>query len=64
MDFINIIKPTHICNIACSYCYNDDERRPVMTEHVLEDTIKKTSLILGNRKFSRALYSFGMEESP
>ncbi|NHB86896.1 dynobactin maturation radical SAM/SPASM protein DynA [Photorhabdus tasmaniensis] len=42
MNFINVIKPTHLCNLACSYCYNEDERRPVMNLTTLENVIKET----------------------
>nr|WP_275382279.1 hypothetical protein [Xenorhabdus bovienii] len=42
MQLVNIIKPTHRCNLACKYCYNEDIRNPVMTIEVLEKTIKDT----------------------
>lgn len=42
MIFTNVIKPTHICNLACSYCYNDDVRDPIMRRSTLERTIGQT----------------------
>lgn len=42
MDLINIIKPTHICNLACTYCYNDDVREPVMRLETLDRIIEQT----------------------
>ena len=42
MLFTNIIKPTHICNLDCKYCYNDDVRDPVMTDTTLERVIDQT----------------------
>ncbi len=42
MQLVNLIKPTHVCNLACTYCYNDDERAPMMSEAVLERTIQQT----------------------
>lgn len=40
--FTNVIKPTHICNLACTYCYNDDLREPIMREGTLLRTIEQT----------------------
>lgn len=42
MIFANVIKPTHICNLACTYCYNDDVRDPIMKDGVLARTIQQT----------------------
>jgi uncharacterized protein len=42
LDLINIIKPTHICNLACEYCYNEDERGPIMGLDVLDRVIAET----------------------
>lgn len=42
MKLINVIKPTHVCNLSCSYCYNDDERRPFMDTETLEKVIEQT----------------------
>ncbi|MBB4209969.1 uncharacterized protein EV659_10128 [Rhodothalassium salexigens DSM 2132] len=42
MIFTAVIKPTHICNLACTYCYNDDVRDPVMRDETLERTIAET----------------------
>ncbi|GAO45406.1 dynobactin maturation radical SAM/SPASM protein DynA [Flavihumibacter petaseus] len=42
MFFTNVIKPTHLCNLACKYCYNDDVRDPVMKEYTLRRTIEQT----------------------
>lgn len=42
MKLINVIKPTHVCNLSCSYCYNDDERRPFMDKETLEKVIEQT----------------------
>ncbi len=44
MKLINVIKPTHVCNLACTYCYNDDERRPFMDANTLSRTIEQTFL--------------------
>ncbi|HEX2062732.1 MAG TPA: dynobactin maturation radical SAM/SPASM protein DynA [Thermoanaerobaculia bacterium] len=42
MFFTNVVKPTHLCNLACKYCYNDDVRDPIMTAQTLERTIGQT----------------------
>jgi uncharacterized protein len=42
MYLVNVIKPTHICNLACTYCYNDDVRDPIMRPEVLERTISES----------------------
>ncbi|HJP95061.1 MAG TPA: dynobactin maturation radical SAM/SPASM protein DynA [Pyrinomonadaceae bacterium] len=42
MFFTNVIKPTHLCNLACKYCYNDDVRQPVMKIETLRRTIEQT----------------------
>lgn len=42
MNFTNVIKPTHLCNLDCKYCYNDDVRDPVMRPEILERTIEQT----------------------
>lgn len=42
MQFVNIIKPTHICNLDCTYCYNDDVRDPIMKDGTLFRTIEQT----------------------
>jgi serine-type anaerobic sulfatase-maturating enzyme len=42
LSFNNVIKPTHVCNLACTYCYNDDVRRPIMDEETLRRTIDQT----------------------
>lgn len=39
---VNVIKPTHICNLACTYCYNDDVRDPIMRPEVLERVISES----------------------
>ncbi|WP_213989350.1 dynobactin maturation radical SAM/SPASM protein DynA [Sodalis sp. dw_96] len=39
MNFINVIKPTHICNLACTYCYNEDVRKPIMSKQTLQKLI-------------------------
>jgi uncharacterized protein len=44
MIFTNVIKPTHICNLACKYCYVDDVRKSVMNRETLERTISETFL--------------------
>lgn len=41
MNFVIVVKPTHICNIACSYCYNEDERKPIMDEDTLRRLIEE-----------------------
>src|SRR5262245_50222702 len=40
--FTNVIKPTHVCNLDCTYCYNEDVRKPVMSEAVLARAIEET----------------------
>ena len=42
MIFSNVIKPTHLCNLACRYCYNDDVRNQIMTIDTLDRTISET----------------------
>lgn len=49
MKLINVIKPTHICNLNCDYCFNDDIRQPIMNSLVLEKTIKETFLYAKNK---------------
>ncbi len=41
MEFVSVIKPTHICNLDCSYCYNDDVRDPIMTEATLHRVVSQ-----------------------
>lgn len=40
--FTNVVKPTHICNISCKYCYNEDTRAPIMTRETLKRVIAET----------------------
>jgi len=40
--FTNVVKPTHICNLGCRYCYNEDTRAPVMTAETLECVVRDT----------------------
>lgn len=40
--FTNIVKPTHLCNLACSYCFNDDVREPIMREETLKAMVDQT----------------------
>lgn len=40
--FTAVIKPTHICNLSCSYCFNDDVRKPIMNSSTLERVIQET----------------------
>src|SRR4051812_34160329 len=42
MWFTNVVKPTHRCNLACTYCYNEDTRHPVMPDDILQRTISET----------------------
>ena len=42
MEFTNVVKPTHLCNLDCTYCYNDDVRDPIMKDETLERVIKET----------------------
>lgn len=39
MNFINVIKPTHVCNLACTYCYNEDVRNSIMSIKTLRKLI-------------------------
>lgn len=50
LAFSNVIKPTHICNLACSYCYNDDLREPIMREGTLLRTIEQTFEYVRSKK--------------
>lgn len=40
--FTVVIKPTHICNLSCSYCFNDDVRNPIMDFNTLGRVITET----------------------
>ena len=40
--FTAVVKPTHICNLACDYCFNDDVRKPVMDPATLERVVQQT----------------------
>jgi len=40
-----VIKPTHVCNLACTYCYNDDVRRPYMDRETLFRITEQTFLL-------------------
>ena len=42
MNFTNVIKPTHLCNLTCSYCYNEDTRAPVMPTDTLRRVVDET----------------------
>jgi uncharacterized protein len=42
MHFTNVVKPTHLCNLDCSYCYNEDARKPIMTSVQLERVVRET----------------------
>lgn len=53
LAFSNVIKPTHICNLACSYCYNDDLRDPIMREGTLLRTIEQTFTYVRSKKSLR-----------
>lgn len=46
MYLTNIIKPTHICNLACKYCFNEDTRAPIMTEDTLFRVVTQSFLYL------------------
>lgn len=43
-NFTNVVKPTHICNLACGYCYNEDTRAPIMSLSTLEAVVRETFL--------------------
>lgn len=49
MKLINVVKPTHICNLNCNYCFNDDIRQPTMNSAILEDAIRETFEYARNR---------------
>jgi uncharacterized protein len=51
--FTNVIKPTHLCNLACTYCYNDDVRDPIMRPETLERTIEQTFSYVADRHQDR-----------
>jgi uncharacterized protein len=40
--FTNVVKPTHLCNLSCKYCYNDDVRDPIMRDDTLVRVIEQT----------------------
>lgn len=42
MNFTNVIKPTHICNLSCKYCYNEDARAPMMSHETLRRVVRET----------------------
>lgn len=42
MIFSVVVKPTHLCNLSCTYCYNDDVREPVMSPATLERVVAQT----------------------
>ncbi len=42
MIFSVVVKPTHLCNLSCTYCYNDDVRDPVMKPATLERVVEET----------------------
>lgn len=42
MWFTNVVKPTHLCNLDCHYCYNEDTRNPIMTREMLRRTVEET----------------------
>ena len=42
MIFSVVVKPTHLCNLACTYCYNDDVRDPVMSGETLGRVVGQT----------------------
>lgn len=55
MQFVNIVKPTHICNLDCTYCYNDDVRDPVMRAETLRRTVEQTfAYVRGHGSMSAA----------
>lgn len=41
MRLTAIIKPTHLCNFSCKYCYNEDKRSPIMNSKTLQKMIKE-----------------------
>lgn len=41
MSYNVIVKPTHLCNLSCDYCYNDDVRRPVMSLDLMERMVEQ-----------------------
>lgn len=55
MIFTAVIKPTHICNLACSYCYNDDIRDPIMRDETLARTLEQTFLYVRKYHALRAV---------
>lgn len=40
--FTNVVKPTHLCNLDCSYCYNEDTRHPIMPPDLLATVVRET----------------------
>jgi uncharacterized protein len=42
VNFSNVIKPTHLCNLACSYCFNEDTRAPIMERKTLTRVVEQT----------------------
>lgn len=42
MVFTNVVKPTHVCNLDCVYCYNEDERKPRMSAALAARVVDET----------------------
>jgi uncharacterized protein len=42
VHFTNVVKPTHLCNLDCSYCYNEDVRKPVMNTEQVTRVVSET----------------------
>jgi len=57
MIFTNVIKPTHLCNLNCKYCYNEDVRDPIMRDETLNRIIQQT-FQYANRNHGERLVSF------
>ncbi len=50
-DLNVIVKPTHLCNFSCKYCYNEDQRLPIMEFSTLSNLINKSFDYVKNNSF-------------
>ncbi len=50
-DLSVIVKPTHQCNFSCRYCYNEDQRLPIMKFSTLKNLLDKSFEYAKNKSF-------------
>ncbi len=59
-DFTTFMHPTNACNLACKYCYvNEDMKKEIMNEETLENSIKKIAFFNGKDKKTHFLWHGG-----